>query len=139
MSAGSNNDFSGPVTFTGTGAGNLTTLGFETRTTWPLPTLTPGGFANPLASVTYVLDNAPIVLPTINAATLSVTAGGNIGQQGGTALTVTGNAVFDAAGVGNLSDASFAIQLTSAANSFNTVSLNNSGESAVAITTTGAA
>ncbi len=98
LSAGENNDFSGPVTFTGSGVGNVTTIGFENADPLAtLPTLTVGGFAAPLTSVTYTLDNAPINLSSINTASLSVTAGGNISQTLGTTLTVTGNAFFNAA------------------------------------------
>ena len=51
-------------------------------------------------------------------------------QQAGAALTVTGEAAF--------TTSSYAIALTNAGNNINEVSLNNYGESAVAVTTTGA-
>jgi hypothetical protein len=125
--ANGSNEFSGPVTFNGTGT-PLATVGFANNDPLAtLPTLT-GNIAPSFSSVTYNLAKAPILLPSINTGTLTLSAGGNITQASGTSLTVTGELIVQA---GN-----FGIQLSNAGNSIAEASLNNSGQNAVSLTTT---
>jgi hypothetical protein len=125
----SGNFFSGVVVLDGTLGSNLTTIGFENDSPLAnLPTLS--GVAPALASIRFDLPNAPVVLPVLpSTTTLTVNAGGNVAQLA--PLTVTGEAFITTTG-------GYAIQLNDASNSIHEVSLNNSGQNAVALTTTGA-
>jgi hypothetical protein len=125
LSGGSENDLPGAVTFTGS-SNSLTTIGFENND--PLATLPAiSGLAATQTSVTINLDSAPVALSSFNTATLNVMAGGNISQQSGSTLTVTGHATFFTGFAG--------IQLGNN-NSFNVVTLVNSGQNAVSLTST---
>ncbi len=122
------NDFSGPVTLSGT-SNSLSTIAFENSDGLAtLPVLKQE--ASSLTEVTVILDNVPVALPTFTTTTittLNVEAGGNITQQTGASLVVSGNATFRTG--------AFAILLANSTNNFNEVSLTNSGENAVSLAT----
>lgn len=116
------------VVHTTTGVSNLATVGFGNQDVLAtLPRLI--GAVPVLTSATFDLTNATIALPTIHAGTLNVTAGGNIDQLTGASLNITGEATFTAGDYG--------ILLSNTGNNINEISLNNSGENAISVATTG--
>jgi len=124
------NEISGPVTLTG---GNVTSLQFSNGDPLAtLPSIT--GLNSQLKNVSFNLDSAPVFFtqPLNVSGNLFVTAGGNIGQAAAANLTVAGEATFDT------TSGNFGIQLTNAGNAIAEVSLANSGQAAVSLTTNGA-
>lgn len=116
------------VVHTTTGVSNLATVGFGNQDVLAtLPRLI--GAVPVLTSATFDLTNATIALPTIHAGTLNVNAGGNIDQLTGASLNITGEATFTAGDYG--------ILLSNTGNNINEISLNNSGENAISVATTG--
>src|SRR5262249_42657921 len=125
---GNGNDLSGPMTFDAT-AGRLATLGLENVN--PLATLPAWapGVATSLTSATLVLENAPVALPSLTTATLTVVAGGDIAQAARAKLVVGDHAGFRTG--------AFAVQLPNPGNDFNVVSLGTSGLAPVALVASG--